>query len=72
MVFGVEQIGQFFAGVNNFFIGTGVVVQVAIAFLMYIILNVVFIFLYFKFITTLPNLINQIKYLIRRVDMWLD
>jgi hypothetical protein len=72
MVFGLEHIGRFFDALHKFLQSTWAVFVVVIMFLAFILLNGAFIFLYYKIITTLPNLIAKVRYLIRKVDEWLD
>jgi hypothetical protein len=72
MVFGLEQVGRFFNAIHEFLIGSGLVIKVFFAFLVFIVLNAAFVFFYYKLLTTLPNLIAKIRYLVRRIDEWLD
>jgi hypothetical protein len=72
MVFGLEQVGQFFANVNNWFIGLNLIIVVIFAFLVFLGLNAFFIWGYVKIISTLPTIINKIKELFGKLDRWLS
>lgn len=72
MVFGLEQIGQFFAKLYEWFMAFGLIVNVILAFIVFLILNTLFIWLYIKLINMIPLLINRIRQLINKIERWLD
>ena len=71
-MFGIEQIGKFFAEVTLFFNSWGIVFYVFFAFLTFIGLNVVFILLYVRIISFIPNIRRKIMEITGSIQRWLD
>ena len=72
MVFGIEQIGKFFDWITLQFITLNLLVKITMAFIIFVALNGLFVYIYFKMIHGIANVIPRIRYLIKRIEEWLE
>jgi len=72
MVFGLEQIGRFFDWITLQFMTFHILIKITMAFLIFVALNGLFIYMYFKIIHGIANVIPRIRYLIKRIEEWLE